>query len=262
MFLLQQSEDSTSIRKLVKFLNINFPQIDLIVYGRGLELPSFTLARALSSLKNKIISTLNIYDFLFIYNPYVEVSNVVAFTGDENELRELLDGLESLRIRGSIYHCGVTDIKPRYNLISINSLDKTFCEINLSLSILKVLSNNKNTMREKRILDQLNDLSDLDDYVKNYAKVFNPDLPILLSPVMLPAKSFLESLGINVSSYFDTKILDGAQIVYTGVDMYITRRMIFSLKSKGKKVTDVLIDVDPLLAPIYLSMIMFYLKKK
>ncbi|QGA53492.1 hypothetical protein GFS03_02255 [Sulfolobus sp. E5-1-F] len=261
MFLLQQSEDGTSIRKLVKFLNINFPQTDLIVYGRGLELPAFTFARALSSLKNKIINILNIYDFLFIYNPYVEVSNVVVFTADESELRELLDSLESLRIKGNIYYCGKSEIKPRYNFISIINLDRTFCEINLSLSILKILCND-NTIREKRILDQLNDLSDLDDYVKNYAKVFKPDLPIFLSPIMFPAKSFLESLGVNVSSYFDTKILDGAQIVYTGVDMHIIRRMIFSLKSKGVMVTDVLIDADPLLAPIYLSMIMFYLKKK
>uniref|UniRef100_D0KUY1 Uncharacterized protein n=1 Tax=Saccharolobus solfataricus (strain 98/2) TaxID=555311 RepID=D0KUY1_SACS9 len=258
---MQQSEDSTSIKKLVRFFNINFPQMDLIVYGRGLELPAFTLGRALSSLKNKMINVLNIYDFLFICNPYIEVSNVVAFTGDENELRDLLDGLESLRVNGRIYFCGITNIKPRYNFVSITSFDKSFCEINLSLSILKILSND-NIKREKMILDQLNDISDLDDYVKNYANVFSLDQPILLSPIMLPAKSFLESLGVNVSSYFDTKILDSVQIVYTGVDMHIIKRVIFSLRSKGKKVTDILIDADPLLAPIYLSMIMFYLKKK
>ncbi|WP_338603668.1 hypothetical protein V6M85_04795 [Sulfolobus tengchongensis] len=261
MFLLQQPEDSTSLRKLIKFLKMDLSRLEVIVYGRNSELPAFTLSRAFSTLRNKIIMITNIYDFLFLQNPYVEISKVIAFTEDENELRELIDNLGNLGVDGDIYYCGSTNIKPRYNYISLFSLDKIFCEINLSLSILKSLTGG-NTERERRIKDQLSDLTDLDNYIRDKAKAFNLDLPMLLSPIMTPTKSFLEKLGLSVSTYFDIKILDGVQVVYSGVDMHIMRRIIFSLRSEGKKVNEILLDVDPLLAPIYLSMIMFYLKKR
>ncbi|MEM0016000.1 MAG: hypothetical protein QW281_00025 [Saccharolobus sp.] len=261
MFLLQQPKDSPSLRKLIKLINVSIPnRVDLIVYGKGLELPAFTAENYFSTIKSSIIKISNVYELLIMEIPYVEISNIIGFLGDEKELYELLNGLESLRISGIIYFCGKNNLKPRTNLISIYNVDQTLCEINLSLSILKSLISYK-TERERRLDEQLTDLSDLDDWVKEKAKQFDSSLPILLSPLLISAKSYLEKIGFNVLTYFDNKILGDIQIVYTGADMHTLRPIASSLRTSAKKVKEILIDVDPLIAPIYLSMILFYLKE-
>ncbi|MEM3222074.1 MAG: hypothetical protein QXQ97_06840, partial [Saccharolobus sp.] len=182
---MQQPKDSPSLRKLIKLINVSIPnRVDLIVYGKGLELPAFTAENYFSTIKSSIIKISNVYELLIMEIPYVEISNIIGFLGDEKELYELLNGLESLRISGIIYFCGKNNLKPRTNLISIYNVDQTLCEINLSLSILKSLISYK-TERERRLGEQLTDLSDLDDWVKEKAKQFDSSLPILLSPLLI-----------------------------------------------------------------------------
>ncbi|TRM84531.1 hypothetical protein DJ526_11995, partial [Sulfolobus sp. A20-N-G8] len=60
---------------------------------------------------------------------------------------------------------------------------------------------------------------------------------------------------------FDKIILTDSQIITTGVDAYMMRRISSYLRANGKNVKEVLLDTDPLMAPIYLSMILFYLKE-
>jgi hypothetical protein len=50
-----------------------------------------------------------------------------------------------------------------------------------------------------------------------------------------------------------------ANIIYTGVDSIPMRRISFELRKKGKKVKEILLDVEPLLAPIYLSLMTYYM---
>ncbi|WP_229569289.1 hypothetical protein [Saccharolobus caldissimus] len=259
MFLLQQSKDRFSVKDFIKIFTVSIPSEGVIVYGKGFELPAYTLERGLSSLRGKIVKISNIFDFLLIQNPYSEIPNVIAFLGNDNELYELVSGLQTLGLNGTIYYCGKTNVKPRSESISINSIDQPLCEINLSLSVLKSLVRNS-TEREKRISEELSNFSDLDEWIKEKSKIFDLGLPILLSPIMIPAKSYIQGLGLNVLDYFDMNILSDVQLVYTGADMHTIRKIAFSLRSSGKRVKEILIDVDPLMAPIYLSMILFYLK--
>ncbi|AOL17065.1 hypothetical protein BFU36_10515 [Sulfolobus sp. A20] len=259
--MLQQPKDSFSIKDSIKIFKLKIPSnTDIIVFGKGQELPAYTLKNALVSIKGNYIEISNIYDFLFLESPYTDISRILGFLGDENELHDLVSGMQALGIGGVIYFCGRTNYKPSTSIIELRVLDIKLCEINVSLSLLNTISEDKNK-REISLIQQINDLSDLENWIKTKSREFDLNLHLILSPIMSPAKSFLERIGHNVSTYFDKIILTDSQIITTGVDAYMMRRISSYLRANGKNVKEVLLDTDPLMAPIYLSMILFYLKE-
>jgi len=259
--VLQQPKDSFNIKDSIKTFKLKIPNdTDIILFGKGQELPAYTLKNAFISLKEKYIEITNVYDFLFLESPYTDLSRIVGFLGDENELRDLVNGMQALGIGGVIYFCGRTNYKPSANIVELRVMDIKLCEINLSLSLLSSISEGKNK-REMSLLQQINDLSDLENWIKAKSKEFDLNLRLILSPIMSPAKSFLENVGLNVSTYFDKIILTDSQIITTGVDVHMMRRIASYLRANGKNAKEVLLDTDPLIAPIYLSMILFYLKE-
>ncbi|NON63667.1 MULTISPECIES: hypothetical protein [Acidianus] len=234
---------------------VEVPKFSLIVYGRGMELPAFTLERSIINLRSQVIKTVPLPEMIFLESPYAEEGQVIAFINDENEMREFLDNAWSLGVRGDVMTCGNAKSKGD---IAVHSFAGDLCEIRLSISLLNsILGGGK---RDNRLSKEL-DFSDLSEFISMKSSEISQELPqFIISPVLYPSKYFLEKFtGKTVKGYFDVTFQD-SNVIYTEVDAMPMRRIAFSLRKEGKKVKEVKINVDPLLAPIYLSLIAHYIK--
>jgi aryl carrier-like protein len=182
---------------------------------------------------------------------------VIFFINDQNESREILDNAWALNLEGYLFSCN--EIKPK-GKIEVIRFKGEMCEVNLSLSILYSEVSSIKGVRANRILKEL-DFSDIDDFLAEKSKEIDLSLPqIILSPILLPSRYFVEkNLNKDVKDYYSMNFSNDANIIYTGVDSIPMRRISFELRKKGKKVKEILLDVEPLLAPIYLSLMTYYM---
>ncbi len=252
MFVLQLLKNRISIK------SINLPKdFSVIAYGKGMELPAYTLERSIINLEGRIVKTVPIHELILMEDSYADSGKVIFFVNDQNESREVLDNTWALNLEGYLFSC--SEIKPK-GKIEVISFKQDLCEINLSLSILYTKASSSNGVREKRILKDL-DFSDIDEFLSEKSNEIDLSLQdIILSPILLPSRYFVEkNLNKDVKDYYSMNFSNDANIIYTGVDSIPMRRISFELRKKGKKVKEVLLDVEPLLAPIYLSLISYYM---
>jgi len=257
--MLQFSKDSSSIISKLKIKDINLGNYSLVAYGKGMELPAFTYQRAKINLEGKIIKTIPIYELLFLEDAYADEKNLLIFLNDVSESKEVLDNLWSLGINADIFTC--QKLKEKGNT-KITEFEGELCETNLSLSILNNIAKSLNSHRSKRILEEL-DFSDLKDWIEKKSSEVDLNLPeIIISPVLLPSKYYVEeNLGKIVKTYYDTNF-SNSTLIYTGIDTLVMRRISFELKKNNYNVKELLLDTEPLMAPIYLTIISYILKNK
>jgi hypothetical protein len=67
-------------------------------------------------------------------------------------------------------------------------------------------------------------------------------------------------LGKVVKTYYDTNF-SNSSLIYTGIDTLVMRRILFKLKKKNLSIKEILLDTEPLMAPIYLTIISYILKR-
>ena len=252
MLLLQLVKNRISIN------SVNIPKdFSVIAYGKGMELPAYTLERSIINLEGKIIKTVPVHEFGLVEDAYAEPGKVIFFINDQNESREILDNAWALNLEGYLFSCN--EIKPK-GKIEVIRFKGEMCEVNLSLSILYSEVSSIEGVRANRILKEL-DFSDIDDFLAEKSKEIDLSLPqIILSPILLPSRYFVEkNLNKDVKDYHSMNFSNDANIIYTGVDSIPMRRISFELRKKGKKVKEILLDVEPLLAPIYLSLMTYYM---
>lgn len=252
MFVLQLIKNRISVN------SISIPKdFSVIAYGKGMELPAYTLERSIINLEGKIVKTVPIHELALVEDAYAEPGKVIFFINDQNESREILDNAWALNLEGYLFSCN--EIKPK-GRIEVMSFKGEMCEVNLSLSILYSEVSSIKGVRSNRILKEL-DFSDIDDFLAEKSKEIDLSLPqIILSPILLPSRYFVEkNLNKDVKDYYSMNFLNDANIIYTGVDSIPMRRISFELRKKGKKVKEILLDVEPLLAPIYLSLMTYYM---
>ncbi|MEJ2771365.1 MULTISPECIES: hypothetical protein [unclassified Stygiolobus] len=235
-----------------------------IVYNRKSELEAFTLYRALSQLSEKVVRLVNLYDFLFSEKPYADVNNVIAFLHDKNDVIPFLDSMWSLGGEGYLITCNV-DMKKEKGKGDVEILSKEgeLCEIETSLSLLKEISSINKNKRSEEILKELNSLNTLEEWLKEKVKEVDFNGLIVLSPLLLPARNLMQKyLNTEIKSHEDFL---GSSNTYTfittGADVLTVRRMEFELRAKGKNVREIIFDVDPLLAPVYLSILTYLFKQ-
>ena len=246
------------IKNRISVKSINLPKdFSIIAYGKGMELPAYTLERSIINLEGRVVKTVPIHELTLVEDAYAEPGKILLFINDQNESREVLDNTWALNLEGYLFSCD--DIKPK-GKVEVFSFKQDLCEVNLSLSILYTEASLIKGVRSNRILEEL-DFSDIDDFLAEKSKELDLSLPeIVLSPILLPSRYFVEkNLNKDVKDYYSVNFLSDANIIYTGVDSIPMRRISFELRRKGKKVKEVLLDVEPLLAPIYLSLMTYYM---
>ena len=233
-----------------------------VVYDRKSELEAFTLYRSLSQLGEKLVRVTNLYDFLFNEKPYASVNNIVAFLNDINDVMPFLDEVWSLGGKAFLVTCNV-DLKKSKGDVEVISRKGELCEIETSLSVVKEVANMTKNKRSEDLLKELNSLNTLTDWLKSKLQEIKFDGVVVLSPILLPARGFMQRyLGREIKSHEDS--LEGYSdytFITTGGDLITVRKLEFELRSKGKKVKEYIFDVDPLLAPIYLSLLTYLFKQ-
>lgn len=250
--MLQLFKNGINIKEL------SLPSFEVIAYGKGMELPAYTLERSIINLQGTLVKTVPIHELIFMEEAYSSVNNILVFLNDQNEAKELLDASWALNVKGEIITC--SDIKAKGEIQIVN-FPSEICEIELSLSLLNTIARKSSSVRSKRVLEEL-DFSDIEEFLKEKSKELDLSFSqIVLSPILSPAKYSLEkNLQKDVKLYYDINFYDSL-IIYTGVDTMPMRRIAFELRKKGMKVKEVLLDVEPLFAPIYLSLISYYIKE-
>ncbi|QKR01096.1 hypothetical protein GWK48_08910 [Metallosphaera tengchongensis] len=244
-------------RKL-KVSVISLGQPDVVVFGKDMELPAYTLSRAITSLEGRIIKILNVYEFAFLDSPYVESQNVVFLINDEGEANELSGNVRSLGINGSLFTC---NDKVSIEGLKVSKFKDELCEVNLSLSLLSYVVSGTSSPRSKRISQEL-DFSDLSEWLNSKVSEFQPSLDLVLSPVLFPSLGVARrNLGKRVKGFYENNFSD-SNVVYTGVDQLVGKRLANHVRVSGKRVKEILMDSDPLTAPIYLSIISYILKSR
>ncbi|WP_236753011.1 hypothetical protein [Acidianus sp. HS-5] len=246
------------LKNRISVKSINLPKdFSVIAYGKGMELPAYSLERSIINLEGRIVKTVPIHELTLMEDTYAEPGKIILFINDQNESREVLDNTWALNLEGYLFSCGEIKAKGKVGVFKFN---QDLCEINLSLSILYTEASLIKGVRGNRILQDM-DFSDIDDFVAEKSKDIDLSLmDIVLSPILLPSRYFVEkNLNKDVKDYYSVNFLNDANIIYTGVDSIPMRRISFELRKKGKKVKEVLLDVEPLLAPIYLSLMTYYM---
>ncbi len=229
---------------------------DYIVYDDGGSLPAFTYARAISSLLYSPPRIFNVHEFNYMIAPYCEGPHVVAFLENEDNVVRLTDTLRYLGSHIDLFASSLPQGLERKggDLSVIRFEADKFGVVSLSFSILLTMSGLSKTPRTQRITEQVSDLNDLEDWLNTLGENVNPrDYQVVLSPIMEPASFYLRRGGLNVKTMENYDILVNSLIIYNGLDMMIMRKVI-NMFSRDIKVKEMLIDTDPLLAPLYLTL--------
>ncbi len=256
MFVLQFPKDSSSLISKIKPKELPLGDYALVAYGRGMELPAFTYERARIELEGKVVKVVPLHEMLFLEDAYTDEKDVLVLANDQSEVKEALDNLWSLGVKADLLTCGNVEGKGNVNVIQIK---EELCEVNLSLSMLRSIVGLSQSPRAKRLLEEM-ELPDLKEWAEKKAQEIDQELDVVLSPVLMPARYLVEeNLGRNVKTYYDTNFYN-SNVIFTGLDALVMRRISFQLRAKSMKVKEVLLDVDPLMAPIYLSIISYIIK--
>lgn len=264
MFLLSSSKDSPSITKLLKFYDIPLEpsENEVILYDEDTELQAFTLERSLIALRGTYVKSISIYDFSLLENPYsVSSANVLIFVNDENKSRIILDNVWALENKGTLITCNPR-IKSKGKIKVFSLPSDELCNINLSLSLIRKVSTSINNERSKDLIKELENLNNLDEWLVSKIHEIDFQGEFFLSPVYFPAITVIErTLGKEVKKFYEIPSTDNLIFITTGVDALVVRKREFELRSSGKNVKEVLLDIDPLLAPIYLTLMTYLFKQ-
>lgn len=260
--MLPSPNKSPSISKLIKFYDIPVEFTDnlTLIYDEDTELEASVLERALIALKGVFVKSVSIYDFSFLENPYTEtLKNVVIFVNDENKSKLILDNTWALNNAGYLFTCN-NKIKAKGN-IQVFTFSDELCEVNLALSLLKKVVSKYSNERGKRLLEEINDLTSLDSWLLEKLKDIDFNTEIFLSPVFFPALGIMRKLlNKEIKRFYDLASSNNLTFITTGVDYIVVRKREFELRS-SKSVKEVMIDVDPLIAPIYLILLTYLFKQ-
>jgi len=264
VFLLPSPKDSFSLSRYLKFYDIpiNFSENISLLYDEDTELEAFTLERSLIALKGSFVKSINIYEFSLLENAYsVNFKDVVIFVNDENKSRIILDNLWALENQGYLITCN-NKIKSKGQIRVFSFPSDELCNVNLSLSIIKKVSNLVNNERSKDLIKELNNLNNLDQWLISKIREIDFQSEFFLSPVYYPAITIMSKiLNRNVKRFYELPSSSNITFITTGADALIIRKKEFELRSSGKNVKEVLLDIDPLLAPIYLTLMTYLFKQ-
>ena len=264
MFLLSSPKDSFSLSKYLKFYDIpiNFPENLSILYDEDTELEAFTLERSLIALKGSLVKSINIYEFSLLENPYsINLKDVVIFVNDENKSRIILDNLWALENQGYLITCN-NKIKSKGQIKLISFPSDELCDVNLSLSIVKKISSLVNNQRSKDLIKELESINNLDQWLISKIQEIDFNSELFLSPIYYPSITLMSKmLNRNVKRFYELPSSNSISFITTGADALVIRKREFELRSSGKNVKEVLLDIDPLLAPIYLVLMTYLFKQ-
>jgi len=264
VLLLSGSKDSFSLTKYLKFyeIPIDFSDNVSLLYDEDTELEAFTLERSLIALKGSFVKTTSIYEFSLLENPYsVNLRDVVVFVNDENKSKIILDNLWALENQGYLITCN-NKIKSKGQIKVISFPSDELCDINISLSIIRKISSSVNNERSKGLIKELESINNLDQWLISKIQEIDFNSEILLSPVYYPAITLMSKiLNKNVRKFYEMPSSNMVSFITTGADAVIVRKKEFELRSSGKNVKEVLLDIDPLLAPIYLVLMTYLFKQ-
>ncbi|AAY80356.1 hypothetical protein [Sulfolobus acidocaldarius] len=259
-------ENSFTLKNKVKFYD---PEVSLtgnvsLVYSENSELEAYTVHRALSSLTGRTIRLVNLYDFLFFESPYVDSRDyILGIIHDRNQITEFLDTAWALENHGALITC-LSNVKSK-GMIQLFNYNDELCEINIALSLLRKISELSNDKRSREISKELEEINSLEDWLKEKIKETKLGREIILSPVFAPARHLINKfLSVNVWLYNDEHIPNQqkeVQFITTSADILVTRRKENELRSNGINVKETLLDVDPILAPIYLTLLTYLFKE-
>jgi hypothetical protein len=252
-------KDSLSLK--LYDLPFDFSGNFVVIYNKSSELEAYTLSRSLNSLLEKSVRLIKLEEFLLMESPYVDLpAYVLAFLDDINDIHDFQDVMWALNGYGYLVSCN-QNVKKKGKVEVINFSDD-LCEVNLSLSIINKISSLSRNKRAEEIRKELANLSTLKDWLKNKISQFDFSGSIVLSPILSPARGVLEKyLGRQVGNYEDFIKSDGIIFITTTADLTVVRRREFSLRREGFNVKEIIFDVDPLLAPIYLILLTYVYKQ-
>jgi hypothetical protein len=220
------------------------------------------IARSIYSFTERIVPIFNLYEFLFNIAPYVNISdsdNILLFSNEASEIREFIDTIWSLNLKSIIYTCSNENLKGKGG-VEVIKFDEPLCEVRMGLSLLKSILLNQKNKRAERILSEISDFTDLEQWIKTKVNNLRGITQLILSPNFLPSKFILSDLGIKALEFNEIPVETEVYVVYSGGEMVLARRIEFNLLKLGKKINEILIDVDPILAPLYLILIFIYIK--
>ncbi|WP_369609133.1 hypothetical protein [Sulfurisphaera javensis] len=257
-------KDSFSISKMIKIYDvpIDFSESVSLIYDEDTELEAITLERSLIALKSTFVKSVNIYDFSFLENPYSgNFKDVIIFVNDENKAKIILDNVWALENKGYLITCN-SKIKGKGQVNVLHFSPDELCEVNVSLSLLKKVSSFINNERSKDLLRELNSLDNLNEWILSKVKEINFNSEIFLSPVFFPAITLMSKiLDKNVKRFYEKPSSKDVIFITTGVDAIVVRKREFELRNSNLNVKEILLDIDPLLAPIYLILMTYLFKR-
>ncbi|MEM1627228.1 MAG: hypothetical protein QXV69_08180 [Sulfolobaceae archaeon] len=260
---MQLPKNSSDLIKSIKITEVQIPlDISFILYSREGILPAYTLYRVLPLINSNTVHIIELYEGLFSLLPYLEVKgNIFLFSNDLNEIKEFIDTNWALEQSSIIFSC--SEIKGIKGKVIVNSFNEPLCEINISLSILFSLARSSQNPRLIRLREEISNLSDLEEWIISKLNNFSisNNTEIVLSPIFKPAEIFIDSIiGLKVSSLDREPKQDELIIVYTTAESTLVRRYEMRALKRGKKFKEFLLDVDPILAPVYLIILISYAK--
>ena len=213
----------------------------VIVYSRRFTVTGRVLARAFSALSGSLVPAYEVDEFLFFVAPYVEgLGTVYAFLDSEDDVRRIDDISRVLGIRVLKFAPG--NVKGDVNLEEPLVLDS-------AVRSLKAIAKRFPGRRSETLLSSLAPAG-ITEYVRSKREEIG-DREVVVSPVFFPAN---EILGIK--TVFDNPEKSEVAVVTTTADNLVARRKLFELIRSGRRAKEVVIDVDPIVAPIYLLLVL------
>ncbi|BFI75126.1 hypothetical protein YN1HA_12240 [Sulfurisphaera ohwakuensis] len=261
--MLSSFKDSFSISKKINFYNIpvEIPENLTLVYDEDTELEAFTLERSIISLKGTFVKSVSLYEFSFLENPYSgSFKDIVVFVNDDNKARIILDNIWALENIGYLITCN-SKIKGKGNIKVLYFSDE-LCEINVSLSLIRKVATEVNNKRAEDIIKELENINSLNQWLLMKLNEINFDKEIFLSPIFFPALTLMRKyLNKDVKRFYDIPTSKDLIFITSGVDSIIVRKREFELRNSMFNVREILLDIDPLLAPIYLILMTYLFKR-
>ena len=211
-----------------------------IVYSRRFAVTGRVVARAFSALSGSLVPAYEVNEFLLFVAPYVEsLGTVYAFLDNEDDARRVDDLSRVLGVRVVKFAPG--NVKGDVRLDEPLVLDS-------AVRSLKAIARRFPSKRSDTLLSSLNP-EGITEFVKSKREEIG-DREVLVSPVFFPAN---EVLGLK--TVFDSPEKPEVAVVTSTADNLVARKKLFELLRSGRRAKEVVIDVDPVVAPIYLLLV-------
>ncbi len=208
-----------------------------IVYSRNSKLQAVVLSRVLNSLLMSFVPTVPLSEFNLFVAPYAELSYVWAFIDNQDDLTRFTHVAKSLNVEATVF-------SPKGVKADVE-FDEPYVLTSAVETIKAVLKNHPSSKRAETLWSALTP-EGIEDYLRTKLVEIGDREP-LVSPVFEPANEY-----IGIKSAFEEPSRKEVAIVASSADNLIVRKRTFELMRRGFSTKEVLIDVDPAIAPIYL----------